>query len=276
MKKLSRPARVRPPASRSVGLLSPSLTAGAGPYTLVTCDAGEMWFNRADEVIRPYVERAGTWEPEEGRLLLDLATPETRFLDVGANVGYFTVLLSRHRSGIQIDAVEPEPGNVSLLQMNLWHNQVDARVWPMALSGGERSLPLAFSEHNAGDTRTNAARPKQWYDVVAAAARGDDLFPGRGFDLIKLDVQGFELDVLQGMPLTLDRSPGVVVVAEFWPAALRGRNMDPASVLQAYREMGFEMVTQVDDDLRRLEDPEIIAVCDDSGEWGQVNLVLRR
>jgi FkbM family methyltransferase len=252
------------------------LTGTSGPYMLVECDAGELWFDRADEVIRPYVERAGTWEPEEGRLLLDLTTPGCRFLDVGANIGYFSALLSKHRPGTTIDAVEPEPGNSTLLGMNMWHNNVDATIWPLALSSGERSLPLRLSVHNAGDTRTNAARPKQWYDVVAPAARGDDLFGGRGFDLVKLDVQGFELDVLQGMPLTLERSPGITVVAEFWPAALRERHLEPVDVLRAYREMGFEMVTQVDDDLRRLEDPEIIAICDDSGEWGQVNLVLRR
>jgi FkbM family methyltransferase len=227
-------------------------------------------------VLRPYVERAGTWEPAEGRLLLDLATPGCRFLDVGANIGYFSTLIAQQRPGATIDAVEPEPGNISLLKMNLWHNQVDATVWPLALSAGERTLPLRLSPHNAGDTRTNTARPSQWYEVVAPAARGDDLFAGRGFDLVKLDVQGFELDVLQGMPLTLERSPGIVVVAEFWPTALRDRKVDPATVLRTYREMGFEIVTQVEDQLRRLEDNEIIAICDQAGEWGQVNLVLRR
>jgi hypothetical protein len=40
--------------------------------------------------------------------------------------------------------------------------------------------------------------------------------------------------------------------------------------------MGFTIVTQVEDQLRQLEDPEIVAICDDAGEWGQVNLLLRR
>jgi hypothetical protein len=66
------------------------------------------------------------------------------------------------------------------------------------------------------------------------------------------------------------------VVAEFWPKALRDRNVDPYTVLRSYREMGFSIVTQVEDKLRRIEDPEIIAVCDQAGEWGQVNLLLRR
>lgn len=263
--------RQRPPGTIPAALAEPG-----GPYTLIECDAGELWFDRADEVIRPYVQRARTWEPTEGRLLLQLAAPDTRFLDVGANIGYFSVLLAKHFPAIRIDAVEPEPGNARLLAMNIWHNHLDARIWPLALSAGERSLPLTVAEHNAGDTRTNAARPDHWYGSVAPAARGDDVFDGRGFDLIKLDVQGFELDVLQGMPVTLERSPGIAVVAEFWPTALRDRKLEPATVLRSYREMGFEIVTQVDDDLQCLEDEEIIAVCDDSGPWGQVNLVLRR
>jgi FkbM family methyltransferase len=250
--------------------------AGGGPYTLLECDAGELWFDRNDEVIRPYVERSHTWEPAEGQLLRQLARPGMRFLDVGANIGYFTVLMAKHAPGAVIDAVEPEPSNARMLAMNVWHNKVDATVWPLALSGGERSLPLQLTEHNAGDTRTHAARSHQWYGSVAVAARGDDLFGSRGFDLVKLDVQGFELDVLQGMPETLERSPGIAVVAEFWPKALRDRNVDPYTVLRSYREMGFTIVTQVEDQLRQIEDPEIIATCDQAGEWGQVNLLLRR
>ena len=254
----------------------PQPLAGGGPYTLLSCDAGELWFDRNDEVLRPYVERSGTWEPAEGQLLRELARPGMRFLDVGANIGYFTVLMAKHFPDAVIDAVEPEPSNARMLAMNVWHNQVDATVWPLALSAGERSLPLQLTQHNAGDTRTQAARREQWYDSVAVSARGDDLFGSRGFDLVKLDVQGFELDVLQGMPETIERSPGITVVAEFWPKALRDRRVDPATVLRSYREMGFTIVTQVEDQLRQLEDPEIIAVCDDAGEWGQVNLLLRR
>jgi FkbM family methyltransferase len=254
----------------------PQPLTGPGPYTLLECDAGELWFDCADEVIRPYVQRARTWEPEEGRLLLSLARPGMRFLDVGANIGYFTVLMAKHAPGSVFDAVEPEPGNARMLAMNLWHNKVEATVWPLALSAGERSLPLHLTEHNAGDTRTHAARPDQWYQTVAVAARGDELFGSRGFDLVKLDVQGFELDVLQGMPETIQRSPGIAVVAEFWPKALRDRKVEPYTVLRCYREMGFTILTQVDDQLRRMEDPEIIGICDQAGEWGQVNLLLRR
>jgi FkbM family methyltransferase len=266
--------RRRRKATRPVNV--PAALAGGGPYTLLECDAGELWFDRTDEVIRPYVERSRTWEPDEGELLKQLARPGMRFLDVGANIGYFSVLMAKHAPGAVIDAVEPEPSNARMLGMNLWHNKVDATIWPLALSGGERSLPLQLTEHNAGDTRTRTARSHQWYQSVAAAARGDDLFGSRGFDLVKLDVQGFELDVLQGMPKTIQRSPGIAVVAEFWPKALRDRNVDPYTVLRSYREMGFSIVTQVEDKLRRIEDPEIIAVCDQAGEWGQVNLLLRR
>jgi FkbM family methyltransferase len=268
-------AKLRRPAAQDPARVPRALTDG-GPYTLLECDAGELWFDRADEVIRPYVERTRTWEPEEGALLKELARPGMRFLDVGANIGYFTVLMAKHAPGAVIDAVEPEPSNARMLAMNVWHNQVEATVWPLALSGGERSLPLQLTAHNAGDTRTQTARAQQWYETVAVAARGDDLFGSRGFDLVKLDVQGFELDVLQGMPETIQRSPGIAVVAEFWPKALRDRNVDPYTVLRSYREMGFSIVTQVEDKLRRIEDPEIIAVCDEAGEWGQVNLLLRR
>ena len=96
----------------------------------VDVDAGTIWISRQDQVMRPFMQKAGSWEPEEGALLRSLLRPGERFLDIGANVGYFSVLLAKAVPGITIDAVEPDPNNVRALEFNLWVNRVVARVWP--------------------------------------------------------------------------------------------------------------------------------------------------
>ena len=158
-------------------------------------DAGKLWISRRDQVMRPYMARAGTWEPEEGRVLMSLTKPGCRFLDIGANIGYFSVLVHTAAAGVQVDAVEPDPTNVRVLRFNLWFNEVSGTVWPLALDDTSRALHLSDNEHNLGDLRTGRVEggggqaEAKW--IVPAAQRrrpvrrtvvrpGEDRHPGLG------------------------------------------------------------------------------------------------
>jgi hypothetical protein len=66
-----------------------------------------------------------------------------------------------------------------------------------------------------------------------------------------------------------------VIVAEFWPAALRERGDEPVATLDAYRDLGFAVAVQVVDDIVERTSAEIVEICDSGGYHGQVNLVLR-
>jgi FkbM family methyltransferase len=269
-----------------------------GAYELVEVDAGSIWISRDDEVMRPFMQRAGTWEAEEGRLLLSFVRPGTRFLDVGANVGYFSVLVGKAAPGVTVDSVEPDPDNVRALRFNLWSNRVKATVWPLALDNRDRYLALSGNAHNLGDLRSGRIDPAEHREPteeapvarhrvpdadddtprawIVPAASGDELFVGRGFDLVKVDVQGWEFEVLLGLDAVLARSPGVRVVTEFWPAPLRATDRHPTDVLARYRQLGYRIRVALGDDVVQMADAEIVAVCDSGGRDGQVNLLLER
>ena len=269
-------------------------------YDLVHVDAGQIWISHRDEVMRPYMQRAGCWDPDEGRLLRSLTKAGCRFLDIGANVGYFSVLVGNSSPGVTVDAVEPDPNNVRALRFNLWVNQIDNRVWPVALDDRDRALALSGNEHNLGDLRSGRVQPaevnldsrvkseervsEQEKTVASAttgtswivpAASGAELFPERTFDLVKIDVQGWEFPVLVGLDEVLRRGP-VTVVTEFWPAPLRASGRDPKDILSRYRDLGYRIRTQVGAELRTLVDAETVDVCDSAGVDGQVNLLLER
>ncbi|MEI2766036.1 MAG: FkbM family methyltransferase [Dermatophilaceae bacterium] len=111
--------------------------------------------------------------------------------------------------------------------------------------------------------------------ILAAAGDLDSVLPGAVFDLVKIDVQGYEPDVLQGMMATLARSPAPVVVAEFWPAALRDRGLEPTGVLRGYAALGLGPIgVQIGADVQVLDPIDIMRLCAGGGEAGQVNLVL--
>ena len=176
----------------------------------------------------------------------------------------------------EIDAVEPNPGTVELLRFNLWLNHVDATVWPAALSNERRALPLSVAENNLGDTRGVSLLPDEAYSLVVPAIDGDELFRGRGFDVVKIDVQGWETEVLLGMQRILHESPKIAIVVEFWPSALRQRGLDPQQVLDGYRRMGLRSIVVREEAVEELTDRGVIAMCDSAGPDGSVNLLLRR
>ena len=236
-------------------------------------DVGELWIPASDGVMRPYLEERGTWEPAEGALLAEFFRPGLRFLDVGANVGYFSLMVGVRCPGATIHAFEPHPLTSRVLALNAWGSGADITAHALALSDGDRILALTTADTNLGDTRS---RPAGSGTLLAPAAMLDEVLPDAVFDLVKIDVQGFEPEVVAGMAGMLERSPEVVIVAEFWPSALRERGLDPVQVLLSYRELGLTIRTQVGEDLGSPKPVEVVRVCDQAGDNGQVNLVLTR
>lgn len=259
----------RPP----VGGLPPAL-AGDEAFECVATDVGELWISTRDQVMRHYLRSRGAWEEEEAKLLRSLIHPGCRFLDVGANIGYFSLLAAQCGAG-SVDSVEPHPDLLPVLRFNLWTNRVGASVWPVALDTARRGLPLSSAVNNMGDTRVEHAREGAAYPLIVPALPGDELFSGRAFDVIKVDVQGWEVDVLTGLQAVLRASPQVSIVAEFWPTAIRGRGLEPLDVLGSYRSLGLDVAIQRGGQLDRLSLEEIIRLCDGAGVQGYVNLLLR-
>jgi FkbM family methyltransferase len=278
-------------------VLGTEAPAAAGPrvppplpwdqFEPIDVEAGTIWISRQDQVMRPYMQKARTWEPEEGQLLCSLIRPGERFLDIGANVGYFTVLLAKAMPGITIDSVEPDPDNLRALEFNLWVNRVEAQIWPLALDDTDRHLLLSGNQTNLGDLRvgrlagSNGSAPSQVEEGLdeqwaVPSASGNEVFAGRSFDVIKIDVQGWEFAVLDGLTDVLDRSPGVRIVAEFQPGILRSQHRVPTDVLASYRSNGYRLRCLVGSSLQEPTDARIIELCDNAGSVGSVILLLER
>jgi FkbM family methyltransferase len=218
--------------------------------------------------------RTGTWEPGEGRLLRSLLQPKSRFLDVGANVGYFTAMAAKHCPRGSIDSVEPDPRNAACLELNVWALAPHATIHRAALGPRRDVVALTFDHSNSGNTRIAERVAPSGAHVPMITA--DELFPHQVFDVVKIDVQGYEDQVLLGMRKLLRRSPDVCVVAEFYPSAIRERGEHPVEVLRTYRALGLDRVVCVEDRLERLEDEQVLALCAAAGREGFVNLLLRR
>ena len=256
-------------------VIPPPLHDG-GPFELIPTDFGPLWMQTSDEVMRPYVLRRRRWGDAAAELLRRILPPSARFLDIGANIGYFSVFVHRLARGIQIDAVEAHPVHYGLLQNNLWGNNVPARTFNTALGDQRCLLPMSSAPMNPGDSRLGTHNPDERYELIVPVLPADELFAGRSFDVVKIGVQGFESEVVLGMQRIIRESPAIVIVADFWPEALLDRGLDPREVLDRYRQLGLHIAVNDDGGTGTCTAEHVIEHCRSAGPNGQVNLILRR
>lgn len=181
-----------------------------------------------------------THEPLATRLLSGLVNPGDCVLDIGANIGYYALLLSRLvGSDGEVLAVEPHPENFRLLTHNLWLNRVEnVRVAQAAVSDEEGRAELTVSA--ASNWHTLASEPSQGgRRIVVPTVTVDKLrnLWGKPIALIRMDTEGYEGHILRGAQETL-RTDRPNIVVEVHPAFL-GTSSGPA-FLQQLLESGYE------------------------------------
>lgn len=254
----------------------PSPISEGGPFEQIETDVGCVWMQTADEVMRPYLTKRKVWAESTGAVLDRLLSPGARFLDVGAHVGYFSLFASSLQRGIEIDAVEPHPVLHKLLHANLWANKVTADLHLTALGDTTHLASLSAAPLNTGDCRVGVANPDNRHDVLVPVMPADELFPRRTFDVVKIHVQGYELEVVLGMERIVRQSPAIALVVSFWPHALHERGTDPSHVLESYERLGYHIAVNDPEGTGVCAVDEVIEHCESAGPNGQVNLILSR
>ena len=125
------------------------------------------------------------------------------YVDVGANVGNHLVYLALGSPATRMVAFEPNPVARRLLEINLRLNILAERVEvkPVALGAEAGVGALALTEHNLGAARIDSARGTQ----PIVIERGDDQLSDRIVSFIKIDTEGHEIAVLEGLAKTIAR-----------------------------------------------------------------------
>jgi FkbM family methyltransferase len=210
-----------------------------------------------DRLVYLVLHRVGLMGTEEARLLKKLIQPGMRILDVGANIGLYTLDCARLTgpSG-RVFAFEPEPNLFSALQENCAANHA-VNVIPFQCAAGAvngRAI-LQRGTFNSGDNRLGPAKA-DGQSIEMEIARLDEVLLVPTVDFIKIDVQGHELAALSGMEQLIALSPDVKVLFEFGPAGLRAANTSPESLLDFFRERGFHLYEVKDARPRRILDSD--------------------
>ena len=208
----------------------------------------------------------GTFEPEETAIIGERRVADYDvFVDVGANIGYFSCLA--RKAGKHVIAFEPQPSNLAHLYRNFAENGWnDGEVFPVGLSRapgiatlyGASSTGASLIAGWAGASKaTKTIIPLSTLDIAIG-----DRFPGKRL-FVKIDTEGVEYDVLLGGLKLLDRQPRPIwmieiTAREFYPG---GSNPHFTAIFEEFarrgyaaRAIGAEDGVLSADDVRRLAD----------------------
>ncbi|KIP17174.1 methyltransferase, FkbM family domain protein [Burkholderia sp. MSHR3999] len=189
----------------------------ADPYVLVEARHGTMLANRYDYYIGQALIEYGEYCELETQFLKRWIDRPGTVIEVGANVGSQTVALAKAAKTVGADVItfEPQPFVFQNLCANLALNAVDnVTAWPFACAMRAGALWLAAPNYrqqgNFGAVSVRA-------DVIEGGiqvpcVRLDDMIPAREVCLMKVDVEGFELQVLQGARETLSKNRPIVYI----------------------------------------------------------------
>ncbi len=197
-------------------------------------DFGNLLSLEMGSFVDGYVFVKGCSEPRNIRTLQELIRRRgcTRFIDVGANLGLFSLTMAAMPEIEMVYSFEPDPRNFAQFMGNVFLNKsyTKVRAHNMALGAEEGEIDFYPSRHtDRGDARvmnagtssvnfdSNRHRPEDRIQV--RICRADKFLPITAETVaIKIDVEGFELPVLQGMSRLLTENRCVVLVEMFGEA----------------------------------------------------------
>jgi FkbM family methyltransferase len=178
-------------------------------------------------------------ERAELKAIRQAIKPGMRCADIGANIGFVTAELSRLAGAKgKVYAFEPSPANFALLRRRLSRPNVTLVEAAAGATNGEVQLHL--SDHLNVDHRTYPTQEAR-RQIEVRLVTLDDFIQEESLDFVKLDVQGYELEVLKGMTRLLRSSPRLTMLMEFWPWGLRRAGGSPEEVLETLRSAGLRI-----------------------------------
>lgn len=194
-----------------------------------------------NDYIGASIIRARNYEPHVTALIRrELHRGET-FLDVGGNVGYFTMLASSivGPEG-KVIAFEPNPQNLQLIYESQLKNAfLNQTIYPYAASDHSGILRFTTVGSNGGVV-TDSSRDQKHYLLVQSVVI-DQVVPDQPINMIKIDIEAHEPFAIRGME-NLIKKQRPKIITEFHPWAMRLNNVEaPEEYLAQLENLGYQL-----------------------------------
>jgi FkbM family methyltransferase len=171
--------------------------------------------------------------------------PGMTVLDIGANIGFYTLLFSRlvGKEG-RVIAFEPDALNFSHLMANT-KDLANVTACHMACAEKSQTLKLYLSDTFNVDHQTFDSGEGRAYVETESVSIDDYLRNNdrhnRKIDFIKVDVQGYDFYAIKGAVETIRNASSLVILGEMWPYALHKAGVRPDEYLELLGSLGFSV-----------------------------------
>ena len=242
---------------------------GGNRVLLKTANRYKMFVDSRDVSIAPHLILEGVYEEHTDAAIKSLVKPGMKILEIGANVGLFTLLMC-HRAGPggSVLAFECDPILAQILRDNIELNGFSrvGAVDERAVSDREGTLFFHMAErHRGGGTllenlqQIPELRPAERRTIEVKATTIDTILASHpdGFDFVKIDAEGAESQIVKGgTALFGDRGRPLTLMMEFAPRFVEVAGSSPREELERFAAWGFRFA-RIDERKRKVVDAAI-------------------
>jgi len=192
----------------------------------------------------------GEIEKTQTSLIKKIVKPGMNVFDLGANFGWFTLVLSKLvGSSGRVYSFEADPSLVSILKENIKLNGF-SNVSVLSFAVSNKTGVSKFSLNESYDTRNQLESNLPSKNTVDVKVTSLDEFCNqenlKRVDFIKMDIEGSEPKVLEGMKKTLAANPNLKIISEFNKGAMLSVGASPENFINSLNEAGF-IIEEIDE-----------------------------
>jgi FkbM family methyltransferase len=222
----------------------------------------------------------GTYESERlmTTLFTKLVTEGMIVVDIGAHVGYYTLLAAKAVGDKgKVFCFEPESSNYALLlknaEVNGYKNVTPVRKAVFSKTG---KVNLFLGRYSG----THGLYPSVYSTSTLAvdAITLDEFFEDKDcpIDIIKMDIEGAEMAAVTGMAEILKMNHDLKIFTEFCPIGLQGAGSSAQEYWDKLVEHGFKFIYLINERKQKLEQTDLASVMKMCKSIGYVNLLCQR
>lgn len=225
----------------------------------------KMFLDKIDSL---YLSVYNDWDDFATTLLEKEIKKGSIVLDLGANIGFYTLVLARlvGEKG-KVYAFEADSTNFEILKKNVEANRYNNIILVnKAVLDKNDKIKFYVDERNTAGNSVYGGDKTEYKEIEAIKL--DDYFnKNRKIDFVKIDIEGSEFRAMKGMSKLLKENKKIKLMTEFYPKLLNGigeeNNLLPVDYLEFLRNLGFELydINEKSRKLVRFSNKEILNKC---------------
>jgi len=223
-------------SGRLIDKYARGIDLGKGERVVRTSDGFDMHVF-ADDLIGRHLILSGKFDRSVIQVLLDLAKPGDTFLDVGANIGYYSAVFLKRVKNSNAICFEPQPDIVDLLMANVGQFPGRSKVYQVGLADKDGELHFHINTANRGGSRISSDG-----ETVIPVRDAREVFAGLDrLDLMKIDVEGYEEPIFRAIEEELGRlKPRAILFEDQTGAAAPNGALGSVLARAGYQVLGID------------------------------------